>query len=306
MNKKKITLLLITFFTIVFAQQDEQSALYNFNMLNFNPAYTGSRQTINITAIGRFQWAGASGAPMTQFLSIHSPVYKQDVNIGLNVVNDKIGARNRTSIYGNFAYAFRLNRKNDRFAIGASAGVDLVNNDFNQLVIDDPTDPSVQGSYFKVVGNFGVGLMYYGKKHFVGFGIPRLMENDLNNPNVIGNARTARHFYISGGYVFTINDVTKLKPSALIKITPNAPLTFDLNGTFILFDKIFAGLGWRFSESVGLNFAYKFKDLCTLGYAFEYPYNDLRLNQYGTHEIMLQFDIKRSKKHENAKFNSYY
>ena len=59
------------------AQQDAQSSLYFFNPLNYNPAYAGSRGSLNFTAINRAQWVGWEGAPRTQFLSIHAPIIKK-------------------------------------------------------------------------------------------------------------------------------------------------------------------------------------------------------------------------------------
>jgi len=289
-----------------FAQQEEQNSLYMFNVLNFNPAYAGSRGSLNVTAIGRFQWVGISGAPMTQYLSVHAPIAKQNIGLGMNVVNDIVGARNRTSIYADFAYSIRLNRKNHRLAFGVNGGVDIWQMNTANMVIDDPTDPSAI-NYSTTVGNFGGGIYYYGERHYVGFSVPRILENDLNNPATTGNSRSARHFYISGGYVFNLNSVVKFKPATLIKITPNAPLTFDLNASFLLFEKVWIGGMYRFNESAGLNFSYTFADMFTIGYAFDFAYNDLRFNQFGSHEIMIQFDIrKKNKNYLSPRYFNYF
>ncbi len=288
------------------AQQEEQNSLYQYNVLNFNPAYAGSRGTMNITAIGRFQWVGINGAPMTQFLSVHAPIARQNIGLGLNVVNDMVGARNRTSIYADFAYSIRLNRKNHRLAFGINGGVDIWQMNTSSMVIDDPTDPSAI-NYSTTVGNFGGGIYYYGQRHYVGFSVPRILENNLNNPAVSGNSRSARHFYIMGGYVFNLNSVVKFKPATLIKITPNAPLTFDLNASFLLFEKLWIGGMYRFNESAGLNLSYTFADMFTIGYAFDFAYNDLRFNQYGSHEVMLQFDIaKKNKNYLSPRYFNYF
>ncbi len=289
-----------------FAQQEEQNSLYMFNVLNFNPAYAGSRGSLNVTAIGRFQWAGMNGAPMTQFLSVHAPFAKQNVGVGLNIVNDIIGARNRTSIYADFAYSIRLNRNNHRLAFGINGGVDIWQINTGSMIINDPTDPGAV-NFSTTVANFGGGLYYYGQKHYIGFSVPRILENDLNNPAIGGNSRSARHFYIMGGYVFNLNSVVKFKPGTLIKITPNAPLTFDLNASFFLWEKLWAGAMWRFNESAGFNLSYTFADMFTIGYAFDFAYNDLRFNQYGSHEVMLQLDLrKKQKNYLSPRYFSYF
>jgi type IX secretion system PorP/SprF family membrane protein len=290
----------------LFSQQEEQNSLYQYNVLNFNPAYAGSRGSMNVTAIGRFQWVGISGAPMTQFLSIHAPIARQNIGLGVNVVNDIIGSRNRTSIYADFAYSIRLNRNNHRLAFGMNGGVDLWQMNVGNMTINDPTDPTAV-NFSTTVGNFGGGIYYYGKRHYLGFSVPRILENPLNNPSVAGNSKSARHFYIMGGYVFNLNSVVQFKPGALIKITPNAPITFDLNASFLLFEKMWIGGMYRFNESAGINLSYTFADMFTIGYAFDFAYNDLRFNQYGSHEIMLQVDLyKKQKNYLSPRYFSYF
>lgn len=289
-----------------FTQQEEQNSLYQYNVVNFNPAYAGSRGSMNVTAIGRFQWVGISGAPMTQFLSIHAPIARQNIGLGASIVNDIIGSRNRTSIYADFAYSIRLNRNNHRLSFGVNGGVDIWQMNMANMTINDPTDPTAV-NFSKVVGNFGAGLYYYGQRHYIGFSVPRILENDLNNPSISGNSKSARHFYLMGGYVFNLNSVVKFKPGALLKITPNAPLTFDLNASFLLFEKCWIGGMYRFNESAGFNLSYTFGDMFTIGYAFDFAYNDLRFNQYGSHEIMLQLDLrKKQKNYLSPRYFSYF
>ena len=91
----KITILLIAFLLslgTVFSQQDEQSSMYMFNPLHFNPAYAGTRGALNATLIHRQQWVGFEGAPMSQFFSLHAPLAGRSLGAGLNISNDKAGA----------------------------------------------------------------------------------------------------------------------------------------------------------------------------------------------------------------------
>lgn len=282
-------------FQKVHAQQDPQSSLYMYNPLYFNPAYAGSRGSFNIAAVGRFQWVGMPGAPMSQFVSIHAPVRAQSIGLGLSVVNDRIGARNNTSIYGNFAFAVRLNKKADRLAFGINGGVDLYQYDFNSLTVTDPTDPIYTTNYFQALPNFGLGIYYYGERHYVGVSAPRILESSIaNDPS--STALLARHFFITGGYIFKLGSMVQLKPSALVKITPNAPVTFDINANVFLYERFNVGLMYRFHESVGVNLGFTIKNFLTIGYAYDYPINDLRTNQFGTHEVALMLDIWSKKR----------
>jgi energy-converting hydrogenase Eha subunit B len=48
------------------AQQAATYSQYMFNTLAINPAYAGSQEALSVTALGRFQNVGLSGAPNTQ------------------------------------------------------------------------------------------------------------------------------------------------------------------------------------------------------------------------------------------------
>jgi type IX secretion system PorP/SprF family membrane protein len=295
--KKVIGILFIVFIfsNTGWSQQDPQSSLYFFNPLAFNPAYAGSRGSVSINAVHRSQWVGINGAPMTQFLSFHMPFRSQSIGVGLHVVNDKIGSRTSQSIFADFAFAIRLNRKEDRLSFGVSGGVDLNQFNFNGLVVTDPTDINYLNSFSGASPNFGLGIYYYGKRHYIGASVPRLLESGLSNSSS-STASQSRHYYLAAGYVFKLNSVIDFKPSVLLKITENAPFTLDVNANFFLFERFWVGGMYRFHESAGMNIAYQFKDLFYIGYAFDYPFNDLRTNNFGSHEVVLGFDLRKGKK----------
>lgn len=281
-----------------YSQTEEQSSMYMFNPLLFNPAYAGSRGSIHAVGIARFQWVGIEGAPMSQFVSVHGPVANQSLGLGLHASNDRIGARSRTSVFADVSYGLKLNKKGDRLAFGMSAGADWQVYDFNRLYTNDPSDPIYSYYASKVRPNFGAGLYYYGNRFYAGVSVPRMLRNRLRDSN-IGDALQRRHFYVTGGYVFKLSSVVDFKPSALVKISENAPVTFDLNANFLLFKTLWIGPSYRFHEAAGVNFAIMIKEFMSFGYAFDFPINGLnmmRTNQRGTHEIMLSFDIKTKKK----------
>lgn len=279
-----------------FSQQDEQLSLYNYNPLYYNPAYAGSKSALSVVTMARFQWVNFEGAPNTQFLSVHTPVMGQSLGMGLNLVNDRVGSRQRTAAYYNVSSGIRLNEKNDRLAFGLSVGMDVMSYDFSNLNVQDVSDPFYGQQISTTKANVGGGVYYYSDRHYVGISSPRFIESEaLDNENVM-TALNKRHFFISAGKVFDINSVIKFKPTTLIKVTPNAPLTFDINSNFLLYERFWAGAFYRFHEAVGLNFVYNYKNTVHVGYGFEFPVNRLSTYQSGSHEVMLQIDIQ-SKKH---------
>jgi type IX secretion system PorP/SprF family membrane protein len=274
------------------AQQDEQLSLYNYNPLYYNPAYAGSREALSVVSLGRFQWINFDGAPNTQFFTVHAPVLGQALGMGVNLVNDRIGSRQRTAVYYNASSGIRLNEKNDRLAFGMSFGIDAMAYDFTNLAVHDITDPFYGQQISTTKGNVGAGLYYYSDDHYIGISSPRILETKaLDNANVM-TTLNQRHFFITAGKVLDINSVVKFKPTTLIKMTPDAPLTFDVNTNFMLYERFWLGTFYRFHESVGLNFVYNYKNWIHIGYGYDFPINRLINYQSGSHEVILQFDIR--------------
>lgn len=291
-----VLLLTASFSQTLEAQQDEQLSLYNYNPLYYNPAYAGSKSALSIVSMARFQWVDFEGAPSTQFLSVHTPVLGQKLGMGINLVNDRIGSRKRTAAYYSVSSGIRLNEKNDRLAFGLSFGMDVMSYDFTDLAVQDASDPLYGEQVSATKGNVGGGVYYYNDSYYVGVSSPRILESEITSSNDVVTALNQRHFFITGGKVFDLNSVVKFKPTTLVKITPNSPLTVDLNANFLLYERFWAGAFYRYHEAVGLNFVYNYKNRIHVGYGFEFPVNKLSTYQSGSHEILLQIDIA-SKKH---------
>lgn len=276
------------------AQQDEQMSLYMYNPLYYNPAYAGTRNSINVSLLSRFQWVGWKGAPNTQWLSVHAPVVGQTLGIGAHITHDRLGARDRTSAYFDISAGIRLNKKGHRLAFGLSGGVDISAYNFTNLNVTDPDDPFYGNMWKSVNPNFGAGVYYYGERFYVGVSSPRILESNFKN-NTASLKMVKRHFFASAGYVFKLNSVWDLKPSTLVKITPYSPLTFDVNLSAMAYKKVWFGFMYRYKEAMGVNASVLINKMFTVGYAFDFPINGLRGQQYGTHEIVLQFDFSKKR-----------
>lgn len=273
------------------AQQDEQMSIYMYNPLYFNPAYAGSKDAISMTAVGRFQWIKFSGAPRSQWFSIHAPLLFKSLGIGAHMVNDKIGKRNRTSVFADISGSIQVSKKNQsRIALGLSVGADIMAFDFTSSVVNDVNDPFFGQRINTTKPNIGAGIYYYGKKHYIGISSPRLLEASIKTDLDLVKQINARHFFLAAGYVFDLNSVLKLKPSTLVKFTPHAPITFDVNVSLLSYERLWTGLMYRFNESIGANIGIIIKDF-TFGYVYDFPINGLMKYQSGSHEIFLQLDI---------------
>ena len=290
-----MVLIMVLIAPLAKSQQAEQSSLYMYNALYYNPAYAGSRNTISATVLAREQWVGMDGAPSSQFVSFHAPIKDQKLGLGVHFNNDRLGSREKTTAYLDASGSIRLNNKNDRINIGLSAGIDNYTFGFSDLYAVDVNDPIASANMTSLKVNVGAGIYYFGDKHYVGFSVPSIVEHKGDFNDVESNI-TKRHYFLTAGYVFNLNSVIDFKPSTLVKVTPNAPLVFDINANFLAYKKFWAGAMYRYDEGVGINLAVIIKDMFTVGYAYDYPINKLRTHQGGSHEVMLQFDFSKYKK----------
>ncbi len=296
-KNKLAFVILLSFSTFkVNAQQDEQSSLYMFNPLQYNPAYAGSRGDLSVVGVIRSQWVGIHGAPKSQFLSLNSPIKTKNMALGFNLSNDAIGVKNRTSFYGDYAYT--LNFENGgRLNLGVSAGGEQFTVNYNKLLAYDPTETNYLTSFSQLKFNAGAGIYYYTEKFFAGLSVPRLFQSSLRNNGVtLSDSYIKRHYFLTSGYVFNVNSVIDLKTSVLLKVVQNAPITVDLNANLFFYKKFWIGAMYRFNEAVGVNIAYQIKESLMFGYAFDYPINGIsKVSNLGSHEVMLNYSLNKKK-----------
>jgi len=293
MNKLLIAICLVLSF-LGSAQQEEQSSLYMYNGLFYNPAYAGSRNTLNASIVGRYQWVGFDKAPKTFWASVNSPIKGRNLAAGIHLISDQVGVRKKTSFYGNIAGSIQITKRG-KIAAGISLGADNVVLNYTDLHVIDENDPYSTLVYSNTSLNTGVGVYYYGEKSYVGFSIPRIIERK----DMFASSQFTvlqRHFYFSAGHVFKINSVLNLKAFTLMKFVPGVPVTADLNASLILYDKYWIGALYRFNESAGINLSYIINNKLTIAYAYDFPINGLTSYQSGSHELALQFDISRYSK----------
>ncbi len=286
------------------AQQETQNSFYMFNASLLNPAYAGSRDALSIVADGRMMWTGWKGAPRTNCFTLHTPLKIESVGLGLNVLNDELGAVKRNALFADFSYRIRLNKENDRLAFGLRAGADIITNNFNELRVNDETDPvRGQNSFTKAVFNTGAGVYLYGKKYFFGLTAPKVIPSQVSE---VANTKSvnALHIYAIGGYVFKLNSLWDLKPGACIRFTPNAPISSDFNISAFFNKQIWFGLMYRHGSAAGANIIYHFTPNIRLGYAYDYSINNMNRYNSGTHEIMFGIDLV--KKSEPVKSPRYF
>lgn len=274
------------------AQQDPLFSQYMFNTLAFNPAYAGSANVFTVMALSRHQWVGFDGAPSTQTVLAHSPLPNENMALGLSVLTDKVGPTRQTAAYADYAYRIRTGT-DTRLAFGLKGGVNLYQADLASLTSVDPDNASVNVKG-KVLPNFGFGMFWQGPRYYAGLSIPKLLENEIDATSgaALVTASEVRHYFLMAGYVMDIDRHLKFKPSMMLRVVQGAPVSLDVNANFLLRDRIWLGAMYRVGNAFGVLGQYQVNDQFRIGYAFDLTTTKLGAYNAGTHEIMLNYDLR--------------
>ncbi|MBM3170631.1 MAG: type IX secretion system membrane protein PorP/SprF [Bacteroidetes bacterium] len=275
------------------AQQDPLYTHYMYNTLSVNPAYAGSRDALSVLALGRLQWVGFDGAPMTHTAQIHSPVAK-GLSLGLDVVHDRLGPTVHTAAALNVTYRLELG-KSHRLAFGLKGGMDFLNNNLTNLNIDQPGDPVFGTDLSNTMPNAGFGVYYDHTNAYVGISMPRILENSFNG----SSTQQARHFYlIAGGYI-PVRPGFDLKPATQIKLAMGAPLQVEGSLEMVFAERVSVGGFYRHESAVGPLLGVYVTPSLRIGYSFDWPLNSVaQIRQFGSHELMVRYDFNFKNKNK--------
>lgn len=292
MSLRLLTILILLATNIANGQQDPMYTQYNFNTQTFNPAYAGTWESMGFLALGRHQWIGMEGAPTTYTFSMQTNTKNDKVGLGLNIVSDKIGMEKRLSIFGDYSYGLQIN-KESILRLGLKFGVSNYQNILSQYIqYPGQPDPTLLGDTdSRYLPNFGVGAFLLSDNYYIGFSIPKILENELeDNYNNLTQAEF-RHYFLIAGYVFSLSEYLKFKPTFLTKITTGAPLEFDFTANFLLGEKVWLGAMYRPGDSFGFIAQWIFEEKLRIGYSIDFTTSKLKSFQNGTHEVMISYEI---------------
>lgn len=293
-----LLLLLLPLSTSLKAQQDPMYTQYMHNPLTVNPAYAGSTDMLSAMLLAREQWVGFDGAPQSRTLTASAPITRYAIGAGLSFINDELGPVKQNSIYADFAYHLKLNSR-AKLAFGIKAGFDMLQINLTNLTLNQQNDDTFSSDFSEdFILNFGLGLYYYTERFYLGVSVPRLLKNNYDNDgfNTTSYGYKERHYFMTMGALFDLNENLKFKPSVLTKVVWNAPVSIDLSANFILNDMLWLGAAYRIEDSMSFLIHYQLTQQLRVGYAYDMTESELRKYNQGTHEVMIAYDFQFNKK----------
>jgi type IX secretion system PorP/SprF family membrane protein len=292
--KGGLLLSLLLFFGLnVRAQQDPMFTQYMHNPVSINPAYAGSRGTLNAVMMHRQQWLGLDGAPKTLTISINSPLMGYNVGVGLSLIYDQIGPVKQTGVYADYSYHLKINDK-VKLAFGMKGGFNMYDINLMNLEGAQYEDQLLFNGVRKMyLPNFGIGTYLYSDRFYLGLSIPKMLQNSLDDnkyTNTLTN-KEERHYFFTGGIVLDVNENIRFKPSFTFRMVNGAPISSEFSGAVLLKDKLWLGAMYRYGDSMGAMVKFDITRQFSLGYSYDLTLSRLGYYNQGTHEIYISYDL---------------
>ena len=297
-NNNTLTILMLLFIATLgnvnqtFAQQDSQYTNYMYNTININPAYAGSRGVMSIFGLHRTQWVGLDGAPVTNTLSVNTPINNSNFGLGISFVNDRIGPSDENAISVDLSYTIQTS-ETYKLSFGIKGTANLLNVDYTKLDRYDLTDPQFQNNIDnRFSPNIGAGIYFHSDKLYAGLSVPNFLETNHFDDNISATAKERMHYYFICGYVFDLSPSVKFKPAFLSKLVTGAPLQTDLTANFMFNDKFVIGAAWRWDAALSGLVGFQVSEGWFIGYGYDAETTKLANYNSGSHEIFLRYEFK--------------
>ena len=290
-----------------FAQNDAHYSLFEYSQNVYNPGAAGANNAMCITSMHRQQWVGFKGRPQTTIFTFDMPI-KDFLGLGAVVMQEKIGSQNDVSFMINGAYRHEF----DFGILGAGVSLGLLNRNIDgdwktpESLEGTPvyTDTYIPHKDSKATFDMHFGATLYGKDFWAGISVSHLTKPYINYDGVENATYIARHYYIAGGYNWTLpNPSSDLLFSAMAVYA--STFEFQINAKYLYEKKFWAGLSYRYSDAIVPMLGVHLACGISIGYSYDIPIggNTYKYNS-GSHEIMVRYCFNVAKNNNMGRYRS--
>ena len=302
MKKALIIILLSSLFnSTIWAQQEPSFSNYYFNPLNINPAYAGSRSDLSATLMHRSQWVGIPGAPTSESVNIHGLIKKFRLGWGAQVFTDVAGPLRTTNFQVAAAYHLKI-RSKTKLSFGLQGSLSSLRVAWDKINAENITDQSFTNvNNHSITPDINFGMYLYHENYFAGLSATHLLESPFNlDKTDVNNAKFYRHYYLTGGMLFKLNEDFDFRPSLIAKYVEATPFNLGLMESLIFYKKFTAGVGLQGGKRMamkGMDIMFLALAECKIGkqfrigYTYETGLGTSIGHNYGSHEVILGWDM---------------
>jgi type IX secretion system PorP/SprF family membrane protein len=272
-----------------YAQKGVLYEQYLQNPMAINPAFTGVRESFNMTAMFRRKWFRIQGAPSSQTFAADGTFGNGKYGVGFQALNDQTSAFSTTGVYASFAYHLGLSDK-WKLGLGVQGGMNVI----------PVFDQSLVNSNNRALGSFGLGAWLRSDNLYIGISKPEVLSPTFGDQKI--GYYYQRPLYVTVGGSYDLGEDVMLLPHVLFVQQKDNNLRVDAGARVWFSGKIGVGASYRMGgggafASANINYLQLSAEVqvgknVKLGYFYGtkqaeiiIPYN----GPQGIHELMLKF-----------------
>jgi type IX secretion system PorP/SprF family membrane protein len=282
--RKALYLFVLLTSTVSFSQNNLRFSQLNFVQGVNNPAAIAVDGRIMVDLIARNQWFGFGGAPTT-FAVNGQYELDDDMAVGLNVYNDRIGVHQTTAISAQYAYRI-FTQYGNVLAFGLGLGVDDHIIDYASTTTTMANDPAFANTYARLVFNGSMGVYYYSPTFYIGGSIPQIFAPKFDE-NGKAKLKAEPTYYLSTGFYIGRGSKYCLNPHIQVKAMVNTPIAADLILRNTIMSRFSIVVGYRTEQSIVAGVDMLITPMVRAGYSFNYDVGPLSRIKGASNELYL-------------------
>ena len=296
--KNILTIILILTCFAFSAQQVPLNSLYYQNLYMLNSAEVGKNKQLEFHLSHRQQWVGFDGAPTTTWFSAQKRI-NRNLNFGIRFNYDQISFFEKLQFDASTSYLLKIDNNNE-LTFGLSLGMIQGSLVMNNMIATDYSDELLLNNGVNGVGfHSDLGIAYsLNNKLNVGVSFPNLFTTSLRleplNTDQSFDYKMHRILYVS--YELNMSSDVKFTPLLLLRKAGGLSNQLDLIGNFNFQNNYWGGLGFRQQGGFLVNLGFSPVNSLKLTYSYEFNNSKIASFSSGSHEIMLSYALKKTKK----------
>ncbi len=295
----KIFFASILFVTTILEVSAQDVPLFTQKLTNsflYNPSVAGNGLG-TLTFSHRQNWSGVSGAPVTNYLSIHTPFAKDRFGTGLNVYQERVGVYETFSATAAFAYHIKMTDTRS-LSFGVSGEYSNFKINTSRVDVVDERDDLIIGNTSPGQADFSFGITYKSKFLTLGVAANRLtniMRGFGESPSQFPGYYSA----YANGTIALRQDKDLFEPMITYRGYLDGQSQFDAGLYYTVNNFLVLGGSYRTGGTISATLGVRILDKFLIGYT-----RDINASGYGadlgaSNEITLRFDFNSQKYHSN-------
>jgi type IX secretion system PorP/SprF family membrane protein len=263
---------------------------YLENLYTINPGYIDNKADLTFSMAARKQWMGFPGAPTTFYATGTKFLQPLDTQLGIRLLNDKIGFTNIFNASFSYGYNIHLNPK-WQLDLGIAASYQNLSYNLSELDAETMNNPAV---YMRLLTtnnvNFDLGAHLTNNTWSAGISSQNIFSLFFSEDKLQANTN-----YIYAKYRKETDNTVDFQ-GGITGIQYEKMIQLEFNFTAYLKqymkpDLLQIGAFYRTRSEIGAIVGINLNPSLHLWYSFDWSVNGISRNSVGTQELMLIYRL---------------